>query len=95
MMRGFDYFTPYASGGFYDNSWMFWLMGVGRVLVFIGIIWLIVWAVKRFTGNSHAAFTRNDDEALRIVRERYARGEISKEEYDVLIKDLEYNSRRR
>ena len=97
MMRGYDFFTPYssyASGGFYDNTWMFLAMGIGRVLVFVGIIWLIVWAIKRFTGNHYNGFTSGDDEALSIVRERYARGEISKDEYDSLIRDLSNNKRR-
>lgn len=95
MMRGYDFFTPYTSGGFYDNSWMFWLMGIGRVLVLVAVIWLIVWAVKRFTGNHSTGYTSGDDEALSIVRERYARGEISKEEFDVLTKDLENTKRRK
>lgn len=95
MMRGFDSFTPYVNGGMYYSDWTFWLMAAGRIVVFVGIIWLIVWAIKRFTGSNHTNFTSGDDEALSIVRERYARGEISKEEYDALVKDLSYSSRRR
>ncbi len=93
-MHAFSSFTPYAMGGLYYNSWTFWLMAAGRVVVFIGVVWLIVWAIKRFT-RSNYSFTSGEDEALSIVRERYARGEISKEEYDSLVKGLTYSSRRR
>ena len=93
-MHFFNSFTPYASSGFYTNSWMLWVMGIGRVLVFVGFIWLIVWAVKHFTGTNHDRVYL-DDEALAIIRERYAKGEITKEQYDVLKNDLEFSARRK
>ncbi len=60
------------------------------MLVFWGaIIGLVVWAIMRVTkrgdgrsGNSKEA------SALDIARERYARGEISRDEFEQLKKDL-------
>ncbi len=89
----FNSFSPYMMGGYTSSSWMFWGFAAVRVLIFVGIIWLIVWAIKRFTSGNTQSFSRKDDEALTIVRERYAKGEITKEQYDVLVKDLEYRKR--
>jgi putative membrane protein len=49
-----------------------------------GIIWLIVWAVRRSTGSSQVE-GRN---ALDIAKERYARGEITREQFEEIKKNL-------
>jgi len=41
-----------------------------------GLIVLVIWAVRRFTAS------RNSDNALSILNERFARGEIDQPEYD-------------
>jgi putative membrane protein len=54
------------------------------VLFWGAIIWLIAWAVSQFSrggGGSH-------DGALDIAKRRYARGEIDREQYEQLRKDL-------
>jgi len=53
------------------------------VLFWAAIIGLAVWVVARVTGRSSRG-----NGALSIARERYARGEISKEEFDRIKKDL-------
>lgn len=61
-------------------------MAVGGVLMFLfwaGVVGLAVWAFSRFTKHSH-----EENGALAVVRERYARGELSKEEYDRIKKDM-------
>ena len=62
-----------------------WIGVVWMVLFWGAIIALIVWAVKRFTSGSDS--NRKND-ALDIARERYARGDISKEEFDQIRKSL-------
>jgi putative membrane protein len=57
--------------------------GVLMVLFWAGVVGLAVWAFSRLTGHSHKG-----NGALAAVRERYARGEISKEEFDRIKKDL-------
>jgi putative membrane protein len=57
--------------------------GVLMVLFWAAVIGLAVWLVLRVTGRSSRG-----NGALSIARERYARGEISKEEFDRIKKDL-------
>jgi len=61
-------------------------MTVGGVLMFLfwaGVVGLAVWAFLRLTRHSH-----KENGALAAARERYARGEIGKEEFDRIKKDL-------
>jgi len=69
------------------NEGMGWWMLFGWIwmLLFWGaIIWLIVWGVSQLTG----AGRRNEDTPLEIARRRYARGEITREQFDQLRQDL-------
>ena len=64
-----------------------WWMVFGTVWMVIfwgGIIALIVWGITRWTRGE----SRHRREPLEIAKERYARGEISKEEFEHLKKDL-------
>ncbi len=66
---------------------MNWWMVVSGVFVFIFFVAmgaLAVWVVRQVTGRS----TTRTGRALDIAKERYARGEISKEEFYLLRKDL-------
>ena len=83
MMRGYFPGSSAYFGSMMGINGMWLYMGL-RILGWIAIVWLVIWIVKRFSG-SHPA---KNSEALDIVRERYARGEINKEQYDQLIKDL-------
>lgn len=65
--------------GFMWFGWVFWI-------IFIGII---IWAVIRITsGQSAHKSSGNNEEALQILKRRYASGEISKEEYDKIKNDI-------
>jgi putative membrane protein len=69
-------------------GWMV-LMVILMIAFWGGIIALIVWAVTRFTrreapGNQGVG-SRNP---LDIAKERYARGEITKEQFDQIKRDL-------
>ncbi|MDZ7775299.1 MAG: SHOCT domain-containing protein [Bacteroidales bacterium] len=64
-----------------------WGMGWGWIigLIVLGlIIWLIVWSVNQNKGGSQSS----EKSPLDILKERYARGEIDKEEFDQRKKDL-------
>lgn len=55
------------------------------VLLIIGIVYL----VRNISNTSSDSNKRQrEDNAINIARERYARGEISKEEYERIIEDL-------
>lgn len=49
------------------------------VLIFIGIVALALWAIQRSGGQTVAA---QKETALDILKKRYAKGEIGKEEFE-------------
>ena len=55
-------------------------MGVG-LLVVIGLVVLVIWGMNALSAPRTAPGAA-DDEALAILRRRYARGEISQAEYE-------------
>jgi putative membrane protein len=59
-----------------------WIFGV---VFWGGLIALIVWGVTRLTKRGDTASKR---EPLDIAKERYAKGEISKKEFEQIKKDL-------
>lgn len=69
-----------------NNGMMGGAMGLWMVLamlswlaLIVGIVLLVVWAVRKFgTGAGKAA----EESALDILKKRYARGEISREEFE-------------
>jgi putative membrane protein len=70
------------SGGM--GGWMVLGM-IFRLLLVVGVVLLAVWAVQRFvTGGSG----KIEESALDILKKRYARGEISREEYEEKRRDL-------
>jgi putative membrane protein len=70
---------------------MMW--GISGMMGFMVIGWLLVLAllvavVWWLTTNARRARFSGRDDALDILRERYARGEISREEFEARRKDL-------
>ncbi|OGO31051.1 MAG: hypothetical protein A2Z29_08280 [Chloroflexi bacterium RBG_16_56_11] len=71
----------------YSNGtgwWMFFGM-IWMVVFWGGLIALIIWAVNRWGQRSTGPEKRS---ALEFARERYARGEITREQFEQLKKDL-------
>ncbi|MFW6102159.1 MAG: SHOCT domain-containing protein [Chloroflexota bacterium] len=67
-------------------GWM-WLMPVFWI-VFLGlIIWAVVAAVRGSSGSRGSDFSKADS-ALELLKRRYARGEIDKQEYEEKKKEL-------
>jgi len=62
-----------------------WFGGIGMIIFWVIFLSLTVWLVFTLVRN-----TRNEpsSKALDIVKERYAKGEISKDEYDQYRKNL-------
>jgi putative membrane protein len=76
-----------------------WGMGLGMMgwfgPVFILIFWvlivvLIILLIRWLISSSHTKITSvpQEDSALEILKKRYARGEINKEEFEIKKKDL-------
>ena len=55
------------------------------VLIVIGVILLIVWLVRR-TG--YNITDKTSTRSLEILKERYAKGELTKEQYENMKKEL-------
>jgi putative membrane protein len=76
----------------HHHEGMGWWMVFGAiwVLVFWGaIIALIVWGVRKLLGDKKSSSNINKPrDPLEIAKERYARGEISREEFQQIKKDL-------
>lgn len=72
--------------------WMVW-GGLMMVLFWGAIIALIVWAVqsvgRRETGQTPTGPSGAGPTPLEIAKERYARGDIGREEFERIKKDLE------
>ncbi len=67
-------------------GWMI-LMMILMIVFWGGVIALIVWAVTRFARRTGSTITHRTD-PLDIAKERYARGEITKEQYEQIRRDL-------
>ena len=78
-------------GYYYDNylGWGFGgiVMMLAMVAFWIGIIWLIIYAVR---GGDRKNDVSGSKSPMDILKERYAKGEINKEEFESKKKDLGY-----
>ncbi|MFH1383298.1 MAG: SHOCT domain-containing protein [Chloroflexota bacterium] len=75
----------------WNMGWGLWggmaLMMLLGVIFWGGIIALIIWGILKVVRSSGSG-TASRHDALDIARERYARGEITKEQFEQLKKDL-------
>ncbi len=84
MMGGF------GMGDFGTLGWLGmilnWVIGIGLI---VGVVLLVVWLVKRTDTNGQAAKTAPTTASSReIAQIRYARGEITREQYQQMLADL-------
>ncbi len=77
---GFGMMGPWMMGGY---GWG-WFMPIVMVVFWGLVIWGIVALVRGLSTGSSA----QSDSALDILKKRYARGEINKQEYEEKKKDL-------
>lgn len=65
----------------YGGFGMLWML-----LVLVGVVLLVVWGVRQIGG---AGVGPGRSRALEILEERYARGEIDREDFETRRRDLE------
>jgi len=60
------------------------------VVIFLGlfVVRMLFWRSRRRSRSEYWREQRTGNEAIRILRERYARGETTKEEFDQTLHDL-------
>jgi putative membrane protein len=69
----------------WGDHWMYGgFMWIVWVAVIIGLIWLVTWIAKQ----AKSSGTAQNEHPLEILRRRYAKGEIDKEEFEQKRKDL-------
>jgi putative membrane protein len=67
-----------------DGGWMIF-GAIMMILFWGGLIWAITWAIRR---GGHRMYHGDNMSPLDIAKARYAKGEITKEQFDQLKKDL-------
>ncbi len=72
-----------GDGGWHMGSGWWIVMPIMMVIFWGGVIAVAVWGIRQFTGDR-----RRDGSPLDIAKERLARGEITKEEFDRIRGDL-------
>jgi len=69
---------------------MWWWMAIAGILCVLfwgGIIWLVVWGINKVTG--HRTGTAALNSPLEIAKERYAKSEITRDQFEQIKKDLQ------
>jgi len=76
-------------GNYYGNmfGWGFG-GGIMMILFWVAIIFFIVWVVREIGDKKDSDKTSSLKSALDILKERYAKGEIDKKEFEEKKKDL-------
>lgn len=64
--------------GFMGFGWFFWIIVVG----------LVIWAVIQMSSKNQNITSGSSETPLDILKKRYAKGEITKEEYENMKRDL-------
>lgn len=59
-------------------GWVFWIL----------LLVVIIWVVYQFLNKNQNSANTKSENAMDILKERYAKGEITKEEYENMKKDL-------
>ncbi len=79
---------PNMMGGFFGGGfiWMIFIFIFGAAVI-VGIILLIVWLVRKTSGSYPDSIT-GDKSSLEILKARYARGNITKKEFENIKKDI-------
>ena len=70
--------------GMFGGMWFGWIFWIVLIVV-------IVWAVVQFTNRNQSTNTTNivaKETPLDILKRRYAKGELTKEEYDEMKRNL-------
>jgi putative membrane protein len=86
------------NGGGMGGMGMMWIFGL---LVLVGVVVLVVVLVKAFSGRSQSTISPDNSggpgtgggRGRQILEERYARGELSTEEYRERLRTLEEGDR--
>jgi len=82
-----------GGGGMMNGFGGFGLIGglIGLIFnlgILVGFVWLIVWSVKQFTKTGRWNESSNNQTPREVLQKRYARGEITRDQYQQMLQDL-------
>jgi len=83
MMYGF---RRYGYGLGHAGTWLSWVAPIAMVLFWALFVTAMVLLIRYLVRNTRP--TGRDSQAMAILQERYARGEIAKEEFEQKRRDL-------
>lgn len=76
--------------GYYNYGYGMGFFGIFFMALFwIGVIWFIVWLVRHSKMLENTNISPQEKNPIQILKERYAKGEINKKEFDEMKKDIE------
>jgi putative membrane protein len=95
MMPGYGWGGCCGLGGFGGLGWIGWTINIVLTVgILIGLVLLVIWAVRRMTNNQSGSLFSSGQggrgmiTAREILQARYARGEITREEYLQMLEDI-------
>jgi putative membrane protein len=89
MMWGWGGYGGWGPGWGHAAGWVGSIfMFVIWVLIIVGIVFFVRFLVRQSRGGRGLGGQDQEDSALEILKKRYARGEIGKEEFEAKRKDL-------
>jgi putative membrane protein len=95
MMPGFGWDGYGMMSGYGSLGWVGWIINLVLTIgILIGLVLLVVWAVRRLTHNQGGSLFYSGQggsgltTAREILQARYARGEITREEYQQMLEDI-------
>jgi putative membrane protein len=84
------YFAPWPLGGFYYYPFFPFHFGwLGGIFLLFIVFWVARWFFWPWRGGWYRYEHRS---AESILKERYAKGEITKEQFEQMMRDLEHRS---
>ncbi len=85
-------------GGFGAFGWIGMILNLAITIgVIVGIIWLVIYVVRRFSPGGlkstvSSSVAENIESPREVIQLRYARGEITRDQYVEMLEDLAYSS---
>ena len=88
MGYGYGYGPGWMMGGWGGYGWGYGLLHLAiSVAVIVAVVFLVIWALRAVTGVAPHHMARRSA-GLDVLEERYARGEINRDEYLQKKKDI-------
>lgn len=87
------YFAPRPLGAFfYPFFFPFHFGWLGGIFLIFMIFWIVGWFFWPWRRGYYSSYRSQHGNAESILKERYAKGEITKEQFEQMMHDLEHKS---